>query len=391
MDKSFESRFSCLVKGKRCIVVAPSGFLKGKGEKSRRFIESFDLVVKNTNMCEIKDDDGELGNRCDVWYGWPATEEWELSIESLQQQNIQYIRLHAGADNYKNALEKHLPDFMHKVSRHSIPFSIVSRESYGELVTELDCIPFTGVLAIYDLLANGASQVFAYGHDFYRTGYFSGRTTYQPVDVQWHKQEPQMKYLYGLLQNEGRFDCDFNLKTILYKHFGDSQKFLESSALLLESELSRFTFAGNQLIIRTCNINIFNSMLSKLILSCKKDLLTLVCQEGVVEQIKLVDNIYIYKGAGVYSCDELEAQFNLADGNYNRCIIPYNGRPLIEYYEVFKWVNSLKIKEVLLMSERGVIKLIDNLDEYLKEIIWYVENRRRALEAISEFDRHNRL
>ena len=61
MDKSFDSRFSLIVKRKRCIVVAPSGFLKGQGEKSRRFIESFDVVVKNTNMCEIEDDDGELG------------------------------------------------------------------------------------------------------------------------------------------------------------------------------------------------------------------------------------------------------------------------------------------------------------------------------------------
>ena len=54
---------------------------------------------------------------------------------------------------------------MQKVSYHKVPFSIVDRERYGELVTKLNSIPFTGILAIYDLLANGASEFFAYGHD----------------------------------------------------------------------------------------------------------------------------------------------------------------------------------------------------------------------------------
>lgn len=123
---------------------------------------------------------------------------------------------------------------------------------------------------------------------------------------------------------------------------------------------------------------------------CNKELLTLICQEEVVEQIKLVDNIFIYKGSGVYNFKELKAQFNLRDANYQCCIIPYNGRPLIEYYELLKWVDSINIKEVLLISERGTIKLV-SVEDYLTRLEWYIENRQRALESISEFDRHNCL
>jgi hypothetical protein len=394
IDRSPENDFADFVKGKRCIVLAPSGFLKGQGENSRRFIESFDVVVKNTNMCEIDDQDGELGKRCDIWYGWPATEEWELSIESLQQQNIKYIRLHSNADNYKNALEKHLPNFMQKVSYHKISYSIVEHARYSELVTTLNCIPFTGVLAIYDLLANGASKVFAYGHDFYRTGYFNGRTTYQPVDVQWHKTEPQMAYVYNLLKHEPRFNTDLNLKTILYQHFGEEDRFRDSARSLLEVELSKFCFDDEYLIVRSCNIEIFNSILSNLTKVCKKEQLTLVCQEEFVDQVHLIDNVsdvLVYKDSNAYSFDELRDQFQLDSGRYKRCIMPYNGRPLIEYYELFKWVDSLNIEEVLLVSKRGAIKLIDDVEGYLIKLVWYCDNRRKALEAMSEFDRHNCL
>lgn len=60
--------------------------------------------------------------------------------------------------------------------------------------------------------------------------------------------------------------------------------------------------------------------------------MTLACQKEVIEQIKLIDNIFSYKGSDVYCFKEPEAQFNFTGGNYKRCIIPYDDCPLIEYY-----------------------------------------------------------
>jgi hypothetical protein len=394
MNRSPENDFFDLVNGKRCIVLAHSGFLKWQGKKSRSFIESYDLVVKNTTMCEIADPDRLLGKRCDIWYGWPSSVDWELSLGSLLQQHIKYIRFHSNVDNYRNELVKRLPSFVQEVSSYNIPFSIVDSLNYSVLVNKLKCIPYTGVLAVHDLLANGAAEVFAYGHDFHRTGYFDGRTTYQTADGQWHKIEPQMAYLYELLKHDPRFDCDLNLKTILYQHFGEKDKFRESAHLLLESELSKFCFDDEHLIVRSCNIEIFNSIMSKLTKVCKKDQLTLVCQEEFVDQVHFINNVtkmLVYKETSIYSFEQLQSQFQLNSNHYKRCIIPYNGRPLIEYYELFKWVNSIGIEEVLLVSERGTIKLIDDLESYLKRLVWYLKNQQRALESMSEFDRHNRL
>src|SRR5690606_31521372 len=186
-----------LVKGKRCIVLAPSGYLKGRGKESRELMNSFDYVVKTTYMCEIDDPDLDLGERCDIWYGLPQNKGgWQVSADALRRQNVKELRLQPCIAQYENTWYDYVSAFIKRNEKERLNYSIAQTKVYQKLVDEMECIPFSGVFAIADLLANGAEFVFAYGYDFYRSGYFNGATTINAANEAWHKFEPQMHYFW---------------------------------------------------------------------------------------------------------------------------------------------------------------------------------------------------
>ena len=58
-------------------------------------------------------------------------------------------------------------------------YSIIDSDWYADLAERIGCMPMTGILAIFDLLKQEASEVHALGFDFMKSGYYNdyGRLT----------------------------------------------------------------------------------------------------------------------------------------------------------------------------------------------------------------------
>ena len=82
IDKELNSKTKILdlVKNKRCVVVAPSNYLKNRS--LGKWIDDFDVVVKCNDFYELQGDGAkDLGKRCDIWYGLPQQRSYQFDYE----------------------------------------------------------------------------------------------------------------------------------------------------------------------------------------------------------------------------------------------------------------------------------------------------------------------
>ncbi|MFT6989270.1 MAG: hypothetical protein ACJASL_001239 [Paraglaciecola sp.] len=391
MDNKLE-----LVKGKRCVVVAPSGYLKGRGSKSGEFIESFDSVIKCTNSCEIDDPNNELGARCDIWYGLPyyPAIAWSVSFAALKKQSVKLLSFQPRLERYGDKWDTSVNWFLEKNKQHQHNWVEANREHYQKLLTELSCIPFTGVFAVIDLLNQGAKEVYAYGHDFYQTGYFDDRASSRFEGSEWHKLEPQMAMFWKLLQTEPRFNCDDNLKQILYAMFGEENKVLDQVRRLFLTDLSHFFDKKQQsmLVFRTCNIQKFTPFLSVIESYFADDSVDVLCQSSFVEQLAgSKSHIINYGSDQAIKFEVAMAAPELRQKKYLSCLIPYNGLEMLTYYDVLLIVKSLDIANIFIVSPRGGLFKIDDINKVCLQIEKYLSVRAEYKMLNDKFDRKNCL
>ncbi|MER2492188.1 hypothetical protein [Catenovulum sediminis] len=378
---------SNIIAGKKCIVVAPSGYLKGRGSISKKFIESFDLVVKTTDMCEMYDPNFELGSRCDIWYGMPcASNGWRVDLEKLQSQSVQLMKLQPCIKDYQATWNRYI-DWFEK-QKHSIRYEFSNVEFYQQLVQQLEGIPFSGIFAIADLLNEGAEQVYAYGFDFYRSGYFidliMGDGAFNNI---WHKPSAQLKYLNKLLENP-KFDCDLNLKSILSENPENNEKLVDLD-ILLEAEcrhfqqLSRF---NKILLFRTCTENVFEKIYFSLTKCSPPNLIDIVCS-AEFQSREFLSESQVFAIPTHDSLDLKQLKRLKIENNYDTFIVPYNGAQILTYLDIFKYILYLGGEEVLLVSTRGSVKRLENLEQVCEEIQEYAEYRARFSLLKEKYDR----
>ncbi len=376
-----------LIKGKRCVVVASSGYLRGRGSVSRDFIESFDLVVKSSDMCEIPDNYGELGRRCDIWYGLPKVPSWEMDISAVVKQNVKMMMLQPCMESYKDIwlkCEKWLEG-----QNLSIETSIADSDNYHSLKNTLGCMPFSGLFAISDLLYQGASEVYAYGHDFFESGYFKDSEIYDVIDSGWHLLEPQMQYMWFLLQNEPRFKCDENLADILKRKFSNIDE-NEQFHRMVNIELTHFNQLQpftNALIFRSFRADKFSLFFDAMVKQQCNSPVTVVTQHDFdapymnsAIQLKIAPQ---QKFNAQSICELLYRR----DTKFHSCFVPYNGLQLHSYLDLFKAIVELEIEVIHLVGLRGNIKRIDNLSYIIREIEHYLELRREFRCLQDKYDR----
>ena len=387
--------FRSLVEGKRCLVLAPSAWLKQEGAKFKSFISSFDLIIKTTNMCELEDPEEILGVRCDIWYGLPgASGGWTLSLDSLVVQNVKVLRIQPKLDSYAAVWEAYMQSFYVNLNHvASLNYSIADHAEYESLVNKLKCIPFSGFFAISDLLQLGAMEVFALGHDFYRSGYFTKRpTNHQVMTGLWHSTEAHMSALWALLHAEPRFDCDINLKSILTERFGDESSRGSLRKIYLDEQLKTVISDGPLLALRTCNIHDFIVILSALEQQNLCPKCTIICREqdcidATTSAIELIE----YPSHGPYQKHILSEIPTISETTYSTLLLPYNGESMLRYLSILEFAVEKQIANVYFVSPRGAIKPVHDVLESVSEMRWYLNQRERILLAQTYYDRHEFL
>ncbi len=378
-----------LIFGKRCVVVASSGYLRGRGKTSRDFIESFDLVVKASDMCEIPDPQNELGRRCDIWYGLPKVPAWEADLDALVRQRVQLIVLQPRLDKYASIWDSCQQWLDSQIIAFPLQYEAADAKHYENLIEEIGCIPFSGFFAIRDLLHRGASEVYAYGHDFFESGYFKDSEIYDVIDSGWHLLEPQMLAMWQLLQTEPRFKCDANLQDLLNRKFA-SQGPLENVTNLFGKELEHFsqlTSLERTLVFRSCREEVFNLIFDTLIDFTPASCITLVCQSDFVLSEKLAKCNLIRVSSNTFTEYSLSAADNLSLAHFDTCFVPYNGLALHTYLEIFLSIKAIGINTVNLINTRGAVKRLDNLEKIMQDIQYYLSMRREFRCLQDRYDR----
>ncbi|WP_111976518.1 hypothetical protein [Algibacillus agarilyticus] len=367
-----------IIKGKRCIVISPSGYLKGRGSKSVDFINSFDLVVKTTDTCEVDDPEHELGGRCDIWYGLPMSSSgWQVNFDALKRQKVKLMVFQPCLPQYQDVWQRYMDWFYCENKEANIEYDIADENKYSEVMSAISCTPFTGLFAIFDLLHRGASQVFAYGFDFYRSGYFQdlsvGEGAYNNA---WHKSKEQMAYVFNLINKEKRFDCDENLSDILKRSFGKSNNYRDIQQIT-HNELKHFLTPHRHepiLLFRSCRESVFEIIYKEITDLLSLEQVHLICQDNFKSELlsNLAPVYKIHPDSNFNQSELSSIRSSLKEHEFPICVIPYNGQQLHTYYDIFKFVQSMDITEVLLVSLRGTIKRIVNLESICAKLEEYL-------------------
>tara|TARA_R110000772_G_scaffold214067_2_gene324600 strand:+ start:3189 stop:4373 length:1185 start_codon:yes stop_codon:yes gene_type:complete len=381
-----------IISGKRCIVVAPSGYLKGRGARSGKFIESFDCVVKCNTTLHIEDQNNELGRRCDIWYGLPhyPSTPWYISFNLIKKQGVKLLSILPRFSLFSDTWDIAMDWFSKENENYNVKWREASLEAFDNLHRQLDCVPFTGVYAVIDLLNEGAETVYAYGHDFYQTGYFHNVASKRYEGSDWHKIEPQMALFWTLLNIEPRFDCDDNLKQILFSKFASPAKVLQQNRALFHTDLNHF-FQGKRvttLIFRSCNIEKFGLILEGIEECISANDIYVLCQKSIMRQLSNFDsNLINYGSDEAFNLTKIQGVSKLIERQYDVCLIPYNGLELRTYYNIFLSVINLGIKRVFLVSDRGALVKLDDIDLVCESIAKYSSISDEYMYLFDRFDR----
>jgi len=392
MEQFSEQNFTKLVRGKNCVVVAPSGFMNQRGHGD--FIDSFDFVVK----CNISylnfNNSKDLGKRCDLWYGRPLTKHHSLNYKLFKKCNSKLMCLlpktRYGWENWEN---DHL-EFVRGNANYNFKFRVIDREKFIKLEEILNSVPTTGIVAIHDLLEAGAKKVYAIGFDFHQSGY----AYQQSVDLKEtfsgrHDIYQCKRYIWNLLQDESRFQCDKHLSNILEKVFANKNN--KSNNFKIEenlySEINHFfKNKGNDriLLFRSCNIEAFKIMHKCISKSWKESDIMLLIQKSFSNYYQFQkSNLITYDSDGEFDPSLIKEKLSLINSKgIDICFIPYNGQTLLKYINVFNIIKLFKVKKIFIISIDGFIKELPNLNIILKEIRYYEERKNMFLKLRDQYD-----
>ena len=381
-----------LVANKRCVIVAPSNYLKNRslGE----WIDDFDVVVKCNDFYEQQDDGyKDLGKRCDIWYGLPQQRSYQFDYEKCKSKlNPKHFRIQARHPSYADFWDKTMLEFEEKNNSFGFDYSIIDSEWYADLAERIGCMPMTGILAIFDLLEQEASEIHALGFDFMKSGYYNDYPIDPKVEFSgWHKNANLKEALHKLLMSENRFSCDSHLENILSSELSESFDQKKSFEINLNHECKQFFDPCAQepiLMIRSSNRFSFDTALSQ------------IRKFNEVPKIHIISssenrsesnqpNIYFHPcEENKISLQSIKDPKTLKELKFQYCLLGYNGKGLFEYLNIFELLNCLQCSEIFLVSEMGFLRKVKNLELFVSEI-------KEFLRAKDRFDylhtKYNRL
>ena len=389
----FKTELVDLVADKRCVIVAPSNYLKNRS--LGKWIDDFDVIVKCNDFYELQEEgEKDLGKRCDIWYGLPQQKSYQFDYEKCKRKlNPKHLRIQAHLPSYGDFWDQTMLDFEEKNQFFCFNYSVIESEWYADLAERIGCIPMTGILAIFDLLEQGASEIHALGFDFMKSGYYNDYPIDPKVEFSgWHKNLNLKEALHQLLMSEDRFSCDPHLETILSSelcdHFDREKCFADN----FENDCKLFFDAGAQepvLMVHSSNRFNFETAIS---LTCK------IKEESKIHVISSSEKVTVNKNHNIkrHSCKESELSAEsisdlktLNSQRFQYCLVGYNGKGLFEYLNIFKLLSSLHCSEIFLVSELGFLRKIESPDLHVSEINEFLAKKERFDYLNSKYNREN--
>ena len=382
-----------LVKNKRCVVVAPSKYLKNRSLGT--WIDDYDLVVKCNDFYDFQDEgENDLGKRCDIWYGLPQQRSYQFDYEKCKNKlNPRLLRIQARLPSYGDFWDQTMLDFEEKNQSFGFDYSVIESKWYADLAERIGCMPMTGILAILDLLEHGASEIYALGFDFMKTGYYNDfwPVLNEPTNSGWHKIQNLKKLLYELLMSENRFSCDSHLENILSSELSENFNQKKSFEINLNHECKQFFDPCAQepiLMIHSSNRFSFDTALSQIRKFNEIPKIHIISPSENRSQPEEPEIYFHPCEENKISLQSIKDPKALKELKFQYCLIGYNGKGLFEYLNIFELLNCLQCSEIFLLSEMGFLKKVKNLELFVSEI-------KEFLRAKDRFDylhtKYNRL
>lgn len=217
--------YGALVKGRSLIIVGPSKTVLRK--KNADFINSFDLVVRLNKILPIPYHMEQfIGYRTDILYNNCNTTdhsgENNLSINLLVNNNVRYLRA-----SYPpiGVFKKDIDRFRMINRSRGFPFGHVNTKYYNSVVKKINTRPYTGTLAILDLLKYDIKALYITGIDFFKYNYHSSYRVLNKEDMMRtrngsiHKREPQINLLRQIYLTDNRLKVDNILESVLLEKY----------------------------------------------------------------------------------------------------------------------------------------------------------------------------
>ncbi len=222
------------LRDKRVVIVGPSPSCANEGS----IIDSYDIVVRFNRSIPLNRDPVHIGIRTDVLYTGLAEDvvivEGKDYAESLEQRylmwadnGVKYIV--TWSDNsYHDNTQRHRNRSLRRISHRHNKLNV--RQAHRDIMyhyqTKYSSYPFTGTLAIADLLRYDIKELYVTGVTFLTDGYYSGYKAEDITDINayinimetkaGHPIMPQILFIREFLGDK-RFNPSTALRKILEK------------------------------------------------------------------------------------------------------------------------------------------------------------------------------
>jgi len=215
--------YEMLLKGRSVIIVGPSKTVLRK--RNADFIHSFDLVVRLNKSLPIAMNMEEfIGYRTDILYNscYSDSGQNNISVNLLKNNNVKYLRAsYPPISVFKQDIERFK---LHNRS-YGFPFGHIDTKYYKSIVQKINTRPYTGTVAILDILKYDIKVLYITGLDFFKYNYHSSYGVRSRDEMKAvrngpiHKREPQIDLLRQLFLTDKRIKVDDILESILLEKY----------------------------------------------------------------------------------------------------------------------------------------------------------------------------
>ena len=234
-DNNYE-RFMCklltsYLYNRSVIIVGPSETLIGK--KGGNWIDNHDVIVRlNRSLPLARKRDRDVGSRTDIMYN--SLNTTDHPGKNLLDPNMMLnegLRVMISPYPPINPFYK---DHVAYLAQNNgvIPFRYIDRRFFSNLEKTIGCRPYTGVMAIFDLLRFPIKELHITGMDFYMYNYVREYATVSEEKLKRlrtnhiHQAEPQIRWIRKVYLSDTRLKVDSILKEILLHYYVKFDKHL---------------------------------------------------------------------------------------------------------------------------------------------------------------------
>jgi hypothetical protein len=212
LDKN-KPEFENYVRDKRIVIVGPSEHLLGTGYGDK--IDYYDIVVRINRALFIHPKyQKDIGTRTDILssslFKPPGARGGPYMVNDWKRNNIKWIFCPLPMKfPYSNDIKKYYSEV-----GEDFKLCIGNMKTFEDVERNIKTRPNTGLATIFELLTYDIKEIHVCGFSFYTTKYIESYTTeharqtiFDSIEIS-HKQEPQRKYFFELMEKHEEITID---------------------------------------------------------------------------------------------------------------------------------------------------------------------------------------